>query len=700
MKYWCQHDAPVTSRRHNARPVVRCGGYDLAVQTHRTAADVRFQTRSERRAGATAVTTVIERPDDDLARDVRLALGELLEIHEGVRYPDGIPVGPALWGSHADSPSLVWHCQAIEALLELGYHVGDAAFADHLAVMKARVDESNYFDPETTSVADVTRFPWVLRTRHVSWILRCLYSAHGSVDEVGGNNGGEADPIRTSIAEKAFALLGGDGRVGRAASWIGMRTGEQYWSEHWHRRRPNVLNSVYAARAVCRASRYGLRVDDSRSWSGQPTPAGAVTSLVRSIVIEPRSGGPRARLLDEGWVEPWTHNDELPCAVVALFAMLLAEYARLVASTGSSEAAAQASDKARRLGHELLARSAEWTDAVEGFSYEGAEGGWWFIPTFSLGMQAILETAAASPQHPVIAEAIDTIRMLASSREGPEGAFETWRDPTRSRDLVRQFGDDATQAWHGVGQVGKVDLSSCQSTAGSIHAAAMAWSALRRSIQTGDPRTLLQSHAVPRLPASQFQAIVLDAFPTDRIWQAQLESDDGYTESMSLRSGAAHLIEACAQLTSPADVSAIARIVATNVPEHTGIRATRTGEGVRAGIRELNRNVGFALIRADASEPPTYVLACRLWRKALAELRQGDASFNVTLRWAAVAPADSGYWTGVYEVVAGADHGHELANGDSELVIAGEIHRVTLSVEAAHGTKGTFTAQGRLPQFR
>lgn len=78
----------------------------------------------------------------------------------------------AVWmlAGEGRSPSPVWHAQAIGMLLELGFLPTAECVREHVDVIERRLQPMNCFDP----AGGPERHPWILRTRHVAWLLACL----------------------------------------------------------------------------------------------------------------------------------------------------------------------------------------------------------------------------------------------------------------------------------------------------------------------------------------------------------------------------------------------------------------------------------------------------------------------------------------------------------------------------------------------
>ena len=108
--------------------------------------------------------------DDQFALDVVAAIDAMLQPVARVQWPE--PPAPeidsVLMGV-GRSPSVVWHSQAAGALLELGFFPSAPCVRRHLLVLKERLRPEMSAPP-----AGRDDPPWVLRTRHVAWVLACL----------------------------------------------------------------------------------------------------------------------------------------------------------------------------------------------------------------------------------------------------------------------------------------------------------------------------------------------------------------------------------------------------------------------------------------------------------------------------------------------------------------------------------------------
>jgi hypothetical protein len=237
-----------------------------------------------------------------------------------------------------------------------------------------------------------------------------------------------------------LALLIG---VGSAVELLVEPEGPKSWPEDDGSmvRRPNLLTRIYATLGVCRCERHGYR-RPADAWLGflrDEQPANVlVDNLLSQIRIELAAEGPAIRLVDsEGrvpWLEPWAKAYTLPTSVIGLLALVLIEHARFIAQIADPDRPEwklvhAAFTRAQRLGQALLARprltDVSWSRGVDAFFQQGGEDSAWFIPSFSVCLRAVLETGVADPTHPLVQEALHTIKMLSIE---PEAGG--WRDPT------------------------------------------------------------------------------------------------------------------------------------------------------------------------------------------------------------------------------------------------------------------------------
>jgi hypothetical protein len=499
---------------------------------------------------------------DALGRDVQEAIRELLSDDQ-VTARDGTALSPCLLGEGHRSPSLTWHAQAIASLVEMGFTPTSPCLWPHLDVIEALLRTENHCDPGEASSDPEERSEregWALRCRHLGWIVACMseYQPHepgisrpGAVEAM---HSGEARDAPRWDDEKFRRLLtlAYDGLVGSPQAtispsrWIAPRRDqfELVWHEFWPtgdpeqplERRPNILSTVYAILALCRAERHGF-THYHDPWHAlvhnEQTPTALVDNLLTQVAVECSAGGPTIQLVDQAqpdrapplWTEPWcTHAYTLPSSVVGLLALTLVEYARFLAEISTDHDRTQSRAaflKAQRLAQSLIARPAFtgvlWSRAADAFFQYGEDRAW-FIPTYSVCVRALLETGAAGPTHPLVLDAFDTIKALTLPADDPRGG--RWLDATyrtglyeaaalrahttgysrrgrpEQEELPPAYGPhgdrDEPGSQHASLDVREAALgntSEWRATAASVHAAALAYSAMRRAWGRIDPRT-------------------------------------------------------------------------------------------------------------------------------------------------------------------------------------------------------------------
>jgi hypothetical protein len=537
---------------------------------------------------------------DALAEDAKSAIGDLLQ-DQGSLWPDtGEPIGPALCGGAGPSPSVTWHAQAVGSLLELGFLPSAECVQTHLRIIERRLCASVYRDPAIRGSRDAKS--WALRTRHVAWVLACLSELPIDAIPADVRRAAEAQLAQHErVTTTAYRLLAG---LEDTAPWIGIAPGELFWSEHWNQRELNFLNTVYASIAICRAARHGFQIerDAGSEWTdGGRRPEQIVRELIDLVRVETTESGPRSRLdapPGAAWPEPWTRAVVLPPGVVGLLALLLVEYSHVLINNPAAGADLQRRSRhawtlAQRLGHELASRTAEWTSHVDAFCRAGAEGGWWYVPSYSLGVRAVLETAVATPTDRGVREAFTTITATERIRTGhDERRVTTWADPTRA---VRPLAGRLSRTWNELIDIGSYTGSPTQPTAASIHAAVMAFAALRRAYYLADPRTTLRGGVHDERPRSPFRTIVATRAGERFKLEFRTAADD-YVESIEAGRGRFALLRGLAALKRPGTYEEIARSVDRTTPEPW--RVPREAEGVRPAVRRLNQSLGVDVVSA------------------------------------------------------------------------------------------------------
>lgn len=554
--------------------------------------------------------------DDEFSRLVVDAQRSLFRVVD-TNWPDGATGPVRMLAGEGRSPSLVWHAQAIGVLLELGFLPTALCVREHLDVLERRLQPINCHSPEEYPEDD----PWLLRTRHVAWVVACLAEmpqfelAAGEPTDLRRELRQAMDQHRR-IIEMAAACLLGIGKEG-PTTWIGRREGEEVWSEVWRERRPNFLNTVYAALGLCRAERHGYLDKLVAPHPGHVSRATELFGpLFQSVTIETSHEGPEVHWR-RPWREPWAHHD-LPSGVVAILSLALMEYAGLlleVSVPGSEEEmrALAARTRAQRLAHVLIFRSkrskTRWATTADAFFSEKAEGAW-FIPTYSLGLRAILETGIVHPADPHVLRGFVTITQLATTRGHGDNLVETWIDPTRAPRMREETGGTRQ---HAVGNFGRDDgdtiIAQGRITAAGLHAACMAWACLRRAAARVDPRDLLwRRRAV--WPASPF--IRIEVEPEQASWCFNLVGDGGlhaYSESSRVITETLQFFETLDAFENPATTDAIAVALAHRTES---VEPPLQPKNVVNKIWRINRQFGVELIAA--TEDGRYFLTAPLYR--------------------------------------------------------------------------------------
>jgi hypothetical protein len=510
------------------------------------------------------------------------------------------------------SPSLVWHAQAIGILFELGFLPTALCVREHLEVIERRLEPANCHDPERFPDTD----PWLLRTRHVAWVLACL-SEMPQIELAPGEATVLRDRLESAVAQHkkivrtAAAYLLGIGDDG-PATWVGRR-GDDLWSEVWEDRQFNLLNTLYAMLALCRAERHGYLDDLPPQPDGTSHATAAFGGLLSAITVEKEWGRQlEIRWRDRRWTERWSGRD-LPSGVVALFALTLAEYSSLLLETSPPDAgdeemrALAARSRAQRLAHVLLMRTkdnaTDWTASADAFYSEKAEGAW-FVPTYSTAARAILETGVVDPRHPIIARSFAAIESLAIERSYRGGtSVPTWLNPTRDRRLKGKAG--ISQHRLASFQLAVDDIVGRPDAAG-IHAACMAWAGLRRAVARLDPRDLMHEPDT-QLPPSPFRRI--EAEPEGQGWRVLLVGDGdnySYRERAHLTDSQLTLLRALAQLDTPAFAEDVIKAM-NRIPSRKV--SSIAPANLAQKIKRLNEQFATSLI---STEDGRYYLAAPL----------------------------------------------------------------------------------------
>lgn len=553
----------------------------------------------------TAVVYFDERAakDSELASATLGSLQELLRERPEVKWPDTEePVGAGYYGNHCDAPSIVWHAQALASLLEVGL----APWVDSVGVHRGILERRLNYPAVADSPEDEPPSDWVLRTRHVALALDALAEFDaGAIDAAQlpaelrprwlTPEREQALAAHRRTAEIALEHLMGDG-----APWIGISDEELFWPEYWGAKRPNLLNTVYSSTGILKAHRHGLRVLRSMrsAWDSTATVEDTVRRFIGLVEVEPTQTGPRTRIRGD-WVEPWSTcpkpEDDLPCSVVGLLALLLCEYDKLLTAQEGNDRMKRRAQHGRvlasRLGNELLRRSDEWTSHIEGFSY--GQAGWWYVPAYSVCLRAVLETRVANIHDQAVHDALVTIDH--GSRERPYG--HTWVDPTRRGTLDERVTPGQANRWfasHDVAEILRDRRAKLPSTASSVWAAVMPLAAVQRTAESSDPRRL---HERSRAASSPFTHIDLHPLGGAR-WQLTARVHNIYAERAMIRHGTVHVLDALAEKKS-ATGDEIVAWVNERVPEN-GAKVTRTAEGVRKAVDRLNNQLGVDIVQKKA----------------------------------------------------------------------------------------------------
>lgn len=571
--------------------------------------------------------------EDEFAANLNSAQRSLFRFSDLTRPDHGGVVGDALWGE-GHSPSLVWHAQAIGLLLEFGFSPTGDAIREHLEILRWRLGPDCCRDPSVYHSRD----PWLLRTRHVAWVTACLAELPRFTidDHEEPHLRAELERAREShneVIQVALDYLLGRGDAEGPSGWTGFDGEGQGWHEHWGLDELNALNSLYSMVAICRAERHGWLEPARRRGDTPPLSFDLLSELFDAIVVRTDNEHPQV-LWDHGWPEPWARSD-LPDSVVALLVLALLEYAGLFHETATPRSqdeshALAIRDKARRLAQVLVFRALDrsfqarrrppWTLSVDAFirrhgSEEWAEGEW-FMPSYSLGARAVLEAGVVSPSHKVIRDAFKTIQSLRFSQQLDSGKTITfWADPTRRASIRKQARVASREAWHAAVDI-RSDLvvrpiSSLRRsvTPAGLHAAAMAWAALRRAAAKCDPQDILAQGVHAGRCESLFDSIEIERTRNKfRLW---LTSPGGYKEEALLKAESAFLILALAQ--GAASESEIRKRVGLLADEAGHHRRAKKPSGLENAVKVVNRRFGAELITRDEIDGvPTYNLAASI----------------------------------------------------------------------------------------
>jgi hypothetical protein len=573
--------------------------------------------------------------DDPFSVQAVRAQRELLK-QRLVEWPGVEPIEMSVLAGRGGSPSLVWHAQAVGILLELGFLPTAKCVQEHLGILEKRLDPDFAINPE----GQEQREPWLLRTRHVAWVLACL--AELPLFEVtektltGQTLAAALAHHKNVVVTAARYLLG----VGTGpADWVARDEGDARWTEVWGKRRqPNAINTIYAALAICRAERHGFLEDVGDGHTNRLAQAIELFDnlLVRSVVVEPQPAGPEVKwngYWNEGWITGKKDDAErrdLPDGIVGLLALALVEYSGLLQELSEPDSdeekrALAARMLARRLGHVLVFRAKDnqdrthhkphWTAAADAFFSEEAEGEW-YVPSYSVCLRAVLETGAVRPDHPVVLEAFETLDRFATSGASD---YWTWIDPTR-------YPEVSEQARRGLWQHAKVDLSAVTpvraddgsligENASGLHAAVMAYAGLRRAVAREDPRKLLNRDPLhPSLkPSSPFRLLEVEREATGTLTlRATAEGSEShpYRETTTLSPEALLLLETLAAQGTPIGAEDLGLAIHARAGD---ARHSQRAAAVSGLVGDINRWFGVRLVESDdSSDGVTYTLPARL----------------------------------------------------------------------------------------
>jgi hypothetical protein len=557
--------------------------------------------------------------NDTFAIHVAAAIRQMLRGDRKIlwKVPPLEPLPETVLIGNGTSPSIVWHAQAVGALLEVGFHPSAECVRHHLLILRERLRSENANHP---GAVDAKRDHWILRTRHVAWVLACLaemrrveqHEARTPEEKAGLD-------LHEQVLKTAYSYLT-DSSVGSPAEWLARQPEEQAWTEYWGGRGANLLNTLYVLLGICRADRHGFGVDRGHPYALQTHDVENL--IVRNLDIMPTSSGLVVRLRGD-WNARWTEAP-LPAGVIGLIVLVLLEYAALLNEQSPvnrmSQKAAQVQLTAQRLARHLSATIDRWWRYADAFLNTHAEGTW-FVPSYSVCLRAMLDSAAVDPPASVVAHPFTTISSGFARAGGRTDAIETWADITRG------FVPDETQKeyGHALVPVPVSDPTELVVTPAGLHAAVMAHTSLRRAWAREDPRVIVRRFAPeqPRgkrarkrtgtpkrhFPRSPFSAIRLErgnrkTFATVRC----PEIDPTYEETAQIGQAHASLIHALAAAKRPLTLEALIKAL----HDH-GWQRTQSEKAVTAAVDELNKRYAMRLITSDASTSRTrYYLTARM----------------------------------------------------------------------------------------
>lgn len=565
-----------------------------------------------------------EECNDRFVLEVVAAINGLL--NRGVRAPwkeppeeaDGVLVGKR------GSASVVWHAAAVGTLLELGFLPSARCVRRHLVVLEACLRPINARDPARHS----WEAPWLLRTRHVAWVLACLAEMPRLDPSRIARSGedGHAFALHESVIATAYRYLRDKASdPADPSSWIGREGNSGPWYEHWDKRHaPNLLNTLYALIGLCRAARHRFLPNEAIKSIHED-----VQSLVlRDLVHQMTSDGLTVELRGP-WEEDWA-KEQPPAGIIGLIILVLVEYAEMLyertVNRGTIKHANHAYVKAQRLAHYLAANPEEWWRHADFFLHIGAEGAW-AVPSYSVCTRGILESGAVDAYSNVVDHAFETIEGGTPTPDADPRGATPWTDPTRG--FLLDIVEEDQERGHIHRELPDVAARERHINAGGLHAAVMAYSALRRAVRRADPRDVLHPHITrqrremkaPRAyyATSPFVALELKPKPKgvrclarfsfpDQIGDEPEETTFGATQT-------ALILSLPGQSEDPATPEDLLERVSRLGP-HRCVRWGRQEDREAIGdvITEINRRVGASVIdsRDRADGTTGYYLTVRL----------------------------------------------------------------------------------------
>jgi len=519
------------------------------------------------------------------------------------------PISGVLKGS-GTSPSVVWHAQAVGALLELGFHPSADCVRHHLLVLRERLRPENAHDP---GAARGKRDHWVLRTRHVAWILACLAEMrHIAPREARTQEERAGISLHLDVLHTAYRyLIVPPAR--HELPWLTRRREDEGWTEYWGGRGVNLLNTLYTLLGLCRADRHGFGL----AHPPYSLEASDVETLILDrLSIEPSSQG-LAVYLTGDWNAAWT-TEPLPSGVIGLIVLVLVEYAALLneqarfEQTAGKAAAVQLT--AQRLARHLSATIDQWWAHADAFLNTYAEGTW-FVPSYSVCVRAMLDSGAVDPGASVVARAFTTISSGYGSVRSNVRGIETWADITRGFKPTQQ----QKKHGHALVPVPVRRGSRLVVTPAGLHAAVLAHTALRRALAREDPRSIVKRLAIekPRgaragtragaarrqFPTSPFSVLRIQPAGEKFVGIVSCpEIDPTYTEHAALGSAHCELLRALAAASTPMTLSEL-----VDAMRARGWTRSFESRSVASAIDEINKRYAMRLIAGSKGSESRFV---------------------------------------------------------------------------------------------